>query len=195
MQYQILQISSKITVFTTGNNLVSKIGVNFYSNPNGWVTNNQGKLTSGIYNAKIKSQSDQALEINPSQMCYDYSNSIVPISKQYKCDVSHNNFCGLPNKTNCSSNALETTQDGMGSLQINNSENYLVALYAGINLIYNSSGTHSQTFQYNTHCQVFRNTVSNLNAISSVGWPVFLQSDNPVTTYDPLTDVYVIRTK
>ena len=165
-----------LAFITMNNNATSKIGVNFYSNPNGWTTDNHSKLTAGIYNSKITSQANPFLEIDPSQMCYNYSNSITPTSNQYKCGVNHNNFCGVGNKMNCSTGAVETVQDRIGSLQINNGENYLVAMYSGINY---SNGT----LQPNIYCQIFRGTVPNFNAIT---FPQY---------YNPLTDIYVIRTK
>ena len=195
-----------LAVFSVLNNSVSKIGVNFYSNPNGWTTNNQEKLTAGIYNVKTSncpsgqcvgsdnqcsagacgsnnSGGNQYVEMDPSQMCYDYSNSIVPTSGQYKCGVAHNNFCGVGNETNCSSNATETVQDGIGSLQISGgSENYLVAIYSGQSILYNNSSSGT-ALQSNNYCQIFRNSVPNFNALS---FPQY---------YEPVTDVYVIKTK
>jgi hypothetical protein len=199
--------SSSVAVFTIGNNATSKLGVNFYSNPNGWVTNIQGKLTSGVYNGKTavcssgscmaadgtcsseactgSSPTNQIVEINPSQMCYNYTNSVVPISNQYKCGVNHNNSCGIANKTNCSATSLETVQDGIGSLQIDSTERYLVALYSGTNFpTYNSmTGVTTPVIQYNLYCQIFRNTASNFNALT---FPQY---------FSPITDVYLIRTK
>ena len=77
-------------IFLINNNGDSGNGVNFYSKPTGWDTNNAGHKAAGFYevsNDKINPMIDQ----NPTEMCFGYKNVDVPDAYKYKCSSSN---CG-----------------------------------------------------------------------------------------------------
>ena len=207
---------SVVSLLPINQKVVSQYGVNFYSKPNGWSTNTSQKITSGIFNVKVPvsansgNQISPLIEMLPSQMCYDYSNSVVPISGQFKCGLTHNNYCGVGNTTYCSNDAIESAQDAIGSMQISDKEKYVVAIYTGNPPSYPGTTTHDPNFisVYNgsanfvnngrPSCQIFDSTVSNSNSTGLLNtyypytqWVVDWSSEISA----PITDIYIIPVK